>query len=81
MNKKIKATIYKRFNPKVFTIFGAYDAIDKYIFAVKQNNTGPGPYLDPYYSIDKKTLKISSFSPQKEIELFKYARQHPVEWR
>ena len=79
MESKTKKKILE-FCSDAYTVPKVYDAGKQYIFMIKQKNV-VGPIMDPFYSIDKKTLEIKGFVPYMNLEIFNYARQHPVEWR
>ena len=53
-----------------------YDMGDKWLFSVKSKKEID--LMDPYYIADKKTLKISNFAFQKDIEKFKEALKNKV---
>ena len=79
MESKVKKKILE-FCSNAYDVFGVYDAGKQYIFMIKQKKV-VGSVMDPFYSIDKKTLEIKGFVPYMNLDLFKYARQHPVKWR
>lgn len=79
MESKVRKKILE-FCSNAYTVPRVYDAGKQYIFLIKQKNV-TGPIMDPFYSIDKKSLEIKGFVPHLNLDLFKYARQHPVKWR
>ena len=79
MNKYL-AKIKEIFDPKYYDVFSVYDADDRYLFGIR-NKKYSGEPLDPYYTIDKKTLKIRGFLPHMEKDVFRNAINHPVDWR
>ena len=78
MELRVKKKILE-FCSKAYDVFGVYDADKYYIFMIKEKNA-TGGIMDPFYSIDKKTLEIKGFVPHENLKLFKYARQHPIKW-
>ena len=71
--------IYKIFDQKEYVVYDMYDGGSCFIFAIMRKGS-KGPITDPFYSINKETLDIEGFVPFKNLELFNYARQHPVEY-
>lgn len=80
--KEYLEQIKKVFNPDYFDVYKFYDASNvRYLFAIKRKDIGDEEPLDPWYTIDKKSFKISGFAPHSDIVFFREAMKHPVKWR
>lgn len=62
---------------KALIIFAIYDGGDRYLFGMKDPKSKEEP-LDPWYTIDKKTLKIKGFHPYEDWKFFEKALKHKV---
>ena len=66
------------FDPNNYTVFSMYDMKDRILFGIKDNRFVDEEPLDPYYTLDKKTLRIKGFAPHHDKEGFKYAIEHEI---
>ena len=78
MEEKYLNKIKQIFKPEYFVVFAVYDGGDKYLFGIKNKKYMNEPPLDPWYTIDKKTLEIKGFLPHEDKEFFKRATQNKV---
>ena len=80
MNKdveELKAAVERNMKGKVLNI--VLDFGDKYIIGVDEKNKKNGEeVMDPYYAVDKKSWKLSGFSPMMEIDKFKKTIDKPL---
>lgn len=77
--KKYLEQIYKIFDPAYFEVYKFYNASNlRYLFAIKRKDTEGVP-LDPWYTIDKKSMKISGFAPHNDLVFFNEAIKHPID--
>lgn len=67
----IKSVLSKHKDCKCTSVL---DMKSKYIVSIQPNNWNPGEMLlDPYFSVDKKTGKVSEWTPIMDPEGFKNA--------
>lgn len=74
---KYLSKIRSVFDEKFFDILSIYDAGDRFLFCIKNKDYDGNP-LDPYYTIDKTTLKIKGFMPHIERNVFKKALNNEI---
>ena len=79
MDKRCISKINSVFNPKYFKVYAVYEAGSNYMFGIKNRENLNDEPLDPWYMINKKTLKISGFAPHDDLKLFNEALKHPVD--
>lgn len=79
MDAKVKNAIIRTFNPSEFNIDAIYDAHSSYIFSISKKGLS-GPFMDPFYIINKRTLEITGFLPHLNLDMYKNAIKCPIEW-
>ncbi len=72
MNEVLKV-IQKLFLPDYFVIRKMYDIGSSYLFYVARKDAGDEDVLDPWYTIDKKTNKITGFVVHEHLDEFRKA--------
>ena len=81
-NKNVKIVVYLKNNLQKFiknpklSLNHIYDMGDNYLFSVKSKEEKD--LMDPYYLVNKKTLKISEFAFQNNIKEFNNALKNKV---
>lgn len=79
MDSIIKKGIFKVFDPKRYYLVRAFDVGDKYLLQMNRTDHRGGTImLDPWYTIDKKTLEVEFCNPSGKDRFFKEAFQNPV---
>lgn len=68
---------YFRIAPAL-SIYKILDGGDVYFFAVRRPEVKKGEEIDPWYTINKKTLKIEGFQPHTSIKKFNAATKNEV---
>lgn len=80
MDSRIVKGIEKIFDPKKFYVHRAYDAGDKYLLVMNRtDHKGKDVMLDPWYTINKKSLEVEFCNPGGKQDFFDKAFQNPVE--
>ncbi len=70
MNEALNS-IRKLFLPEYFTVRKMYDIGEKYLFYIARNEEEGEEILDPWYTFDKQTKKITGFVVHQNLPLFK----------
>ena len=79
MEKAVVNKIRNIFDKHYFTIDKVFDGGSVYLFMIRRNDLPKGEEpLDPWYTIDKKTLKIKGFQPFENRKLFNEAIKHQI---
>lgn len=51
---------------------------NKYVISVEKKESDQEMLMDPYFSVDKKTGRLSEFNPLMDIERFKKEIKNPL---
>lgn len=73
--EKTLTNIRKLFLPEYFSVRKMYDFGDAYLFYISRKEYDGEEILDPWYTIDKKTMKITGFVVHDHLEDFRKAMQ------
>jgi hypothetical protein len=74
MEKTLKI-IQRLFLPEYFVVRKIYDIGNSYLFYIARKDAGDEDVLDPWYTIDKSTDKITGFVVHENLSLFSKAMQ------
>lgn len=78
MNIEQAKVIIEKKHPESRVISGM-DFPDKFVFSiVPKKEKDASRLMDPFFSVDKKTGKVSEFSPIMDIENFRKNIKNPV---
>lgn len=80
IDEKYISKIRKVLIPSYYRITDIYDMGDRYLFAITYIKEKESKYgnMDPYYTINKKTLEIKGFAPHQELQKFKAALNNEI---
>jgi len=71
--EKALTYIRKLFLPEYFSVRKLYDLGSAYLFYISRKEYSGEEILDPWYTIDKKTMKITGFVVHDHLEEFRKA--------
>ena len=71
--EKTLERIRKMFLPEYFVVRKMYDIGNSYLFYIARKDAGDEEVLDPWYTIDKKTNKITGFVVHEHLADFRNA--------
>lgn len=74
MDEALKV-IRKMFLPEYFVVRKMYDIGSSYLFYIARKDAGDEEVLDPWYTIDKKTNKITGFVVHEHLDEFRKAME------
>ena len=74
MDKALES-IRKMFLSEYFVVRKMYDIGSSYLFYIARKDAGDEEILDPWYTIDKKSKKITGFVVHEHLDEFKKAMQ------
>lgn len=72
---EVLKVIRKMFLPEYFVIRKMYDIGNSYLFYIARKDAGDEEVLDPWYTIDKKTNKITGFVVHEHLDEFRKAME------
>lgn len=70
---EVLKVIQKLFLPDYFVVRKMYDFGSSYLFYIARKDAGDEEVLDPWYTIDKKTNKITGFVVHEHLADFRNA--------
>lgn len=80
MDSRVMKAIEKVFDPKRFYLVRAFDVGDEFLLQMNRtDHRGKKIMLDPWYTINKKSLEVEFFNPSGKSKVFENAFQNPVE--
>ena len=71
--EKTLERIRKLFLPEYFVVRKMYDIGSSYLFYIARKDAGDEEVLDPWYTVDKKTNKITGFVVHEHLDEFRKA--------
>lgn len=81
MDGKCRRKIQSIFDSKYYLVYAVYDMGNRYLFGIKAKKSNNEEPLDPWYTINKKTLKIDGFLPHLEYDSFEKALANPINFK
>lgn len=72
---EVLKVIRKMFLPEYFVVRKMYDIGSSYLFYIARKDAGDEEVLDPWYTIDKKTNKITGFVVHEHLDEFRKAME------
>lgn len=72
---KVLESIRKMFLPEYFVVRKMYDIGNSYLFYIARKDAGDEEILDPWYTVDKKTNKITGFVVHEHLNEFRKAME------
>ena len=73
--EKTLERIRKMFLPEYFVVRKMYDIGNSYLFYIARKDAGDEDVLDPWYTINKKTNKITGFVVHEHLDEFRKAME------